>query len=502
MTRSFFQSLPSPPARSLAFWIAVLGAVAALRVPRLGVPLLDHHAFRQTQTAMTAEWLPRDFTLPAYPLPVFGPPWSAPFEFPTFQFVLAGVHALGLPLDLAGRLCGLLSFVAALALMLHLFQKAGASWSARLYFLGFAGLSPYALVWSRACMIEFTAVALALAWLALLFRIARKGWCWRTAASALAVGSLAAATKITTIPVCWTAGALLAADTLLVSRSRAAPRVAAKHAAGWSMLLLVPMLVAVWWTRLTDQVKLRSPATQFLTSQGLTEWNFGTWAQRFDPRTWETIAQRLAHLVLPWVWPLALIGLAALPCQPRWARLLTAGLVLGSAGVVVSFFNLYVVHDYYLCAIVVPLWWIAALGLDRLAAWIPSRRYRIALVAAAFTAVAVTSARSGYVRGSYHRSPANDVLVIARAVDACTSPDDELLVMGDDWNPRILYYSHRRGLMVTDDPASDRYASDYAATRQVRYAVSSKAEIPRLEALWPRARATARTATFTLFSIR
>src|SRR6185312_10632304 len=51
--------------------------------------LLDRFQFRQTQTALTTDWMQKDGFHFAYPMPVFGPPWSAPMEFPLYQWFVA-----------------------------------------------------------------------------------------------------------------------------------------------------------------------------------------------------------------------------------------------------------------------------------------------------------------------------------------------------------------------------------------------------------------------------
>ena len=70
--------------------------------------LLDRYQFRQSQTALTAYWLQQDGFQPAYPLPIFGPPWSVPFEFPLYQWIVALLaNATGLSLLSAARLVGI-----------------------------------------------------------------------------------------------------------------------------------------------------------------------------------------------------------------------------------------------------------------------------------------------------------------------------------------------------------------------------------------------------------
>jgi hypothetical protein len=70
--------------------------------------LLEVHDFRQVQTALTARCLQEEGWSLAYPTPLFGPPWSAPMEFPFYQVCVARFGALtGLPLEPAGRLVAL-----------------------------------------------------------------------------------------------------------------------------------------------------------------------------------------------------------------------------------------------------------------------------------------------------------------------------------------------------------------------------------------------------------
>ena len=72
----------------------------------IGQPLIDRHEFRQTQTALTALFFEFDLSgFLDYETPVLGAPWSIPFEFPFFQFLVAASSKMaGLPLSLTGRL--------------------------------------------------------------------------------------------------------------------------------------------------------------------------------------------------------------------------------------------------------------------------------------------------------------------------------------------------------------------------------------------------------------
>ena len=62
-------------------------AIAALSMMALSwnASLLDRYEFRQIQTALSTFWIVQAGWQWDYLLPLFGPPWSVPMEFPTYQ---------------------------------------------------------------------------------------------------------------------------------------------------------------------------------------------------------------------------------------------------------------------------------------------------------------------------------------------------------------------------------------------------------------------------------
>src|SRR5207237_4502009 len=95
-------------------------------------------------------------------------------------------------------------------------------------------------------------------------------------------------------------------------------------------------------------IKDASAATRWLTSANLQTWNFGTLAQRQVAENWTTIFDRMEALLVGRYLLLAIVIVAL-----WWGR--KQRFWLGNVLVVVLapavFFNLYVVHDYYLAAI-------------------------------------------------------------------------------------------------------------------------------------------------------
>src|SRR5262245_19867530 len=76
----------------------------------------DIQSFRETQTAITIFYILKGGPWIDYETPIFGYPWSIPFEFPTYQLIVAAlVRQTGISIEAAGRLVSFTFFVATLA---------------------------------------------------------------------------------------------------------------------------------------------------------------------------------------------------------------------------------------------------------------------------------------------------------------------------------------------------------------------------------------------------
>jgi len=132
----------------------------------LGEPFIGEHEFRQTQTALSVwEMRAHGISLLHPRLPLFGPPWECPFEYPVFQLAAAAMDSIApwKNLDASIRLTNLAFFyLTAVALYLLarlLFRKAAVSLFATAIFF----FSTYNIFWSRTSMIESAATFFALA---------------------------------------------------------------------------------------------------------------------------------------------------------------------------------------------------------------------------------------------------------------------------------------------------------------------------------------------------
>ncbi len=106
----------------------MLAALIVYVAPTLDAPLLEKHAFRQTQTAWTArEFHEEGIDLLHPKLPVFGAPFEAPFEFPLYQALATLPMDMGVAEDTALRLTCLVCFV----LTALLLSGSSATWPGR-----------------------------------------------------------------------------------------------------------------------------------------------------------------------------------------------------------------------------------------------------------------------------------------------------------------------------------------------------------------------------------
>ncbi|HEY8994448.1 MAG TPA: hypothetical protein VIM71_07300 [Lacunisphaera sp.] len=426
----------------VACWLAfAAGLLANLLVwlsPR-GASLDNGHAFRQFQTALTTRYLVREGFRFDYETPVLGPPWSIPMEFPVYQYtVAAAVRATGAPLESAGRAVSMLYFWAALPALWLLLGLWRVARETRLLVLALLLTCPVYLFYGRHFMIETTALCLGL-WFLLAFVRAIRDGSLPFGLLAAALGIAASLAKITTF---FSFG--VAAVLVMAAEIRSRPR-EWRRLLVWSALIVLPALALTWlWVGHADELKGRNPIGGFLVSSKLHEFNFGPPGQRLQAGTWLKFYEvTRAKLAADAVLVLALVGMALVS---RAQRGLAAASLLCFVTVLGVFTNLFYVHDYYFEATAVFLLVAIAFGLEGLLTHRPlPTALRCALVA-----LVLVFQGAGFWRefGMHFTSPPPGPPPLAALLDRLTDSDDVLVVIGQDWNSRLLYYCDRRGLMV------------------------------------------------------
>jgi hypothetical protein len=446
-------------------------AVALIALSQLtrswSASILDRYEFRQLQTALSAFWIGHDGWSLAYPTPLFGPPWSIPMEFPTYQVIVAALHHLaGLPLEQTGRLVSILMLFACLPALHDLLAIARLPRSRRLIVHALVLSSPVYLFYGRTFMIETTALCACVWFLALLRRALahpRPGW---IAAAAL-FGTLAALTKITTFIVFGLPAAALCAHAW---RHRSAGTARGRLILAAATIPAVTSLgLAWWWVRFSDAVKDSNPFSGFLTARELRTWNFGTWALRGDWSFWLHLFETInGYVFAEGAAAVALLCLPFAPSRVRWvAGVAFTGFLTGP----LVFANLYHLHDYYYAANALLL--LAAAGVLLAAAWDDPRWPRGANWLA--LGLVLGTQWFAYYRGydSYNRHPAPQPPALAAKIRAAVPTDGVVLIYGADWNPLLPYYMQRRAVMVPGERENETAVLEQVLARLPPHAIAA-----------------------------
>ena len=331
--------------------VAALASLVVYVAPTLDAPLLEKHAFRQTQTAFTArEFHEGGLDLLHPKLPVFGEPFEVPFEFPLFQALATIPMKLGVAEDTALRATSLACFLLTALLLYGLVRYVAGPVSGVAALVAFT-LTPLAVVWSRTSMIEYlaTAGAVGFAWALILWRERRQHVFFVLALVAGLVGVLV---KPTTALFWIIPGLAYRPSTREGARRRRFDPLT-------MVAIGVPLAALALWTRHADRIKAASPITEWLTSGNLRRWNHGWVRQRLDGDMWWLILERLPTVV-------GLFGILLLPAivagvrsRQRWFWL---GIVSAAVLPPLVFMNLYVHHDYYLVGVSPALAALVGLG--------------------------------------------------------------------------------------------------------------------------------------------
>ena len=440
--------------RPLVAWIIVLvflGGIVWFHLPSLNQPLLELHSFRQTQTAWTALiFHQQGIDLFHSKLPVLGPPWELPFEFPIFQAIASLVMDAGVATDPAMRMTGLFFFLLTTVAVWRLVARLAGEVAGLVCVIAFT-TSGLALLWSRTSMIEYMVTAASVAGLYFLIRWhERANWAWY--GLAMFVGIVAMLIKPTTAVMYLPPIAVLGITTW---RSKERPfRSMVRYGAAIAAVMAIPLAFGQAWTMWADSIKAASPFTADQTSAALWTWNYGTIAQRLSPDTWNLIGQRIHELVLgglPVVWTvLAFVGCLWLPRYRAFAMAWVASAAIGP----LVFVNLYWIHDYYLIALS-PM---AAAGIAFGIRWL-LLEWRfvlppiLALALAVSWVVGIHDSQHYWGIQFYKTGGGENHQEAAAYIDARSNPGDIVVVTGrGGWIPATLYYAQRWGLMLAGSP--------------------------------------------------
>jgi 4-amino-4-deoxy-L-arabinose transferase-like glycosyltransferase len=422
---------------------------------------------------MTAYWFVKEgIDLINYQTPLYGPPWRVPFEFPLFQATAAIVFRLGLgSFEFACRLTALLYFYLSALILYLLCKKIFPDSLTNFMILSLYLWLPYNIYYSTEPLIDYLALALALAYLYFILQwLDNRSPLWN-ALFATICGSLGILVKPTTIPVVLMPIIVFVFRDILTIYGKELKRpLDWRHLLDkiWNqrlywfvliMMAVVPVLVGSVWTRHTDLIKQNSLFTQWLTSKALVNWNFGTWTLRSDPNIWMNYISVAERHLSPYglslfaVWGIFLAAdMTGFTREPAKIRLFIIS-VIASIGVVLAIFlNLYL-HHYYYISLSASLAILGGYGLARFLEF-SQKKHPIyatvfsiwAIIFLAFSAQDYRTFRNIAMTENQRLEKSN---VRAQEVQKYVPSDNWVVVVEYDWNPSYVYPLERKAMVVT-----------------------------------------------------
>jgi 4-amino-4-deoxy-L-arabinose transferase-like glycosyltransferase len=420
----------------------IIVAIWIYQFPTLHQQLREHHAFRQTQTAFQTLSIFEGWGSILRPgMPVLGQPWQVPFEFPLFQQSAAWVMQIfSFEIDFANRFTSLVWFSMCVLLLYHVAHIFVGRFSSLLASIFFS-ISPLSIQWSRASLIEYCALFFSLLFLySTLNLLKREKRSVSLAITCLIAAVLGGMIKPTTFVV-YLGVVIIAALTFV--KSNRTTKVQRQTFLVITLSSLVAFVFMILWNNYTDRVKQQNPFTSFLTSHNVREWQLGTVSQRLDASNWIVILERINSLIIP-IWILAFGFLYLLFVKRhRWISVILIAAIIGTIS---FFFNLYLVHDYYLVA-VSPLFALLFSfmigGLDNSCRFHKVRPWALCLALSVVMYSSITQA--GYRQLSRGDLPGFDNELVR-----LSTQEQRVFIAGHGWDPTTMYYIKRRGIALDE----------------------------------------------------
>jgi hypothetical protein len=421
----------------------------------------DLHGFRQSQTALSTYWLNREPHGLAYITPVLGYPWSVPFEYPVYQWIVVFLMKAGVPLVVGGRIVSFAAFIGCLVPLKVMARDFNIPNRAFLFVAVIYLACPFYIFWSRTFMIETTALLFSLCWLAGFVRFGRSPSLTLWLATVV-FGILAALTKSTTfLSIGPVAGGLFLTEAFnWLHKDRTSRRFLGLFARG--ALCLIPLATCYAWVVTSDLIKSANPFGLYLDSTALLQWNFGTLAQRFTLGD-TMIVSILTSLVNAF----GKVGVSVMPLL-IWLGLKNnryRTVIVGAIGAYLSAFliftNLHVIHIYYQVSNAIFI--CVAIGVS-IASIMDKGWHK----AAAVMLVCILISQAQFFRDFYWRhirydNVADPAVKTAQAARDTTKSNESLLFIGDNFSSVVPFYSERKSLAVvpwTSPPLFDKMISD------------------------------------------
>ena len=434
------------------FLISILG-IFLINILNLGNPILDEHAFRQTQTALTSYYIKKDGFKFSYETPVIGEPWSIPFEFPLYQLIVASISkAFNYPLTNTGKLVSLLFTLLSCLPLFFTLKKLNINKNAIFFSLMLFLSSPLYLFWSGTFMIETLALFFTLTFLYFGVHIFKGNFQCHTFFFYFTFLTLALLQKITTaiIPLF-----LLCLIFLILISKIKNVLVRKKLLIKLFISTALPVLIAYLWVKYSDFIKQKNLIGASFTSDSLFEWTYGSIEQRYSIALWfHTIFKRNIYQSSFLVLGCVGVFLALFLIRERDIKFVISIMLLLFLFPFLIFTNLHIVHSYYQLAN--SIFWSVSVGISffYLIKFFP--KYENILYVLFFSFFLFSNYfffTKVYLQSKeYKISEENSrTLKISNFIKKNTNENQPIVIYGYGWSSEVAFYSERRALSLPED---------------------------------------------------
>ena len=246
------------------------------------LPIVEDHAFRQTQTAITAYYFVKNGFSFAYETPVLGQNWSIPFEFPIYQILVAWISQFtNLDLSKSGRFLNLL-FTSLTCIPFYFSLKIFKINTVAIFFSLILFISsPIYSFWAGTFMIEGAALFFSISFfyycLVVIYKIPRNQDYFYLSLFLTA----ALLQKVTTVLPVLIIMTFLYLYNLYKSQNKSIDGFIKVFLA-----VLFPLVICYLWIFYSDLIKLQNALGEGLTSKAMSSFVYGSLADRLSSKLW------------------------------------------------------------------------------------------------------------------------------------------------------------------------------------------------------------------------
>lgn len=419
-------------------------------------PLVDIHAFRQSQTALTSYWLAVNGFSFAYETPVAGYPWSIPFEFPLYQYLVSMLALIfNAPIEQVGRLISYLFLLSCIWPVSRILRIVNAPkltiWVFSALFLS----TPLYIYWGRTFTIETAALSFSIFSLYFGLDIILRQGNKKNIISFLVFSILAILQKSTTEgPVLLYLIFLI----FFVNYYRHQIKLEFLKASFKLLpLILIPLLVGLMWAHYTDLVKSQNLFGMQLSSGNLIIWNFGSISQKFSLSTWDLIIwKRVIKDNFGSYFGLMLLAstLITYRTSKKYSLVLLSSFILFLLPLII-FTNLNYVHEYYQVVSVIYLIFMGSIIITACLPQYLKSKIIIPLLVIPIMALNFYNFYNYYGNVLSRPLEQQDVrsvqaYQIGKFINKFTPENSAIVVFGQDWSSEIAFNSKRKSFTAPE----------------------------------------------------